>query len=76
MVESKLKLRYRVADEKRLEWSRQKVAALNGKKPTAQPDIYAREQLMLAENPDRELKLQAIRIGNFGIAAIPTRSMR
>ncbi|HEV8292997.1 MAG TPA: LamG-like jellyroll fold domain-containing protein, partial [Tepidisphaeraceae bacterium] len=71
MKEMKLRLRYRVADEKRLEWSRQKMASLNGKKPTAQPDIYAREQLMLAEKPDRELKLQAIRIGDFGIAAIP-----
>ncbi|HEV8605500.1 MAG TPA: LamG-like jellyroll fold domain-containing protein, partial [Tepidisphaeraceae bacterium] len=71
MKEIKLSLRYRVADEKRLEWSRQKVAALNGKKPTAQPDIYAREQLLLAEKPERELKLQALRIGDFGIAAIP-----
>jgi putative membrane-bound dehydrogenase-like protein len=71
MKETKLALRYRVADEKRLAWSKDKLAALNGKKPTAQPDIYAREQLMLAENPNRELKLQAIRIGNFAIAAIP-----
>src|SRR2546429_7188940 len=71
MKEIKLPLHYRVADEKRLEWSRQKVAALNGKKPTAQPDIYACDQLLLAENPHRELKLQAIRIGDFGIAAIP-----
>src|SRR5437762_10126909 len=71
MKETQLPLRYRVADEKRLAWSKEKVIALNGKKPIAQPDIYAREQLMLAENPNRELKLQAIRIGDFGIAAIP-----
>src|SRR5947207_101128 len=71
MRETKLKLHYRVADEKRLAWSKERLAALNGKKPTAQPDIYAREQLLLAENPQRELKLQAISIGAFAIAAIP-----
>src|SRR5207237_388707 len=71
MVERKLELRYRVADEKRLAWAKERVAALNGKKPTAQPDIYAREQLLLAEHPERELKLQAIRIGDFAISAIP-----
>src|SRR5947207_1686563 len=71
MRETKLKLHYRVADEKRLAWSKERLAALNGKKPTAQPDIYAREQLLLAENPQRELKLQAISVGTFAIAAIP-----
>src|SRR5207237_713929 len=35
------------------------------------PDIYAREQLLLAEHPERELKRQGIRIGDFAISAIP-----
>ncbi len=36
------------------------------------PDIYARETLKLAEYPDTvKLKLQAIRIGELGIVAIP-----
>ncbi len=36
------------------------------------PDIYARETLKLAEYPDTvKLKLQAIRIGDLGIVAIP-----
>ena len=36
------------------------------------PDIYARETLLLAEYPDTvKLKLQAIRIGELGIVAIP-----
>ncbi|HEV8377277.1 MAG TPA: hypothetical protein VGP99_00385, partial [Tepidisphaeraceae bacterium] len=71
MEELKMKSRYRVPDEKRLAWAKERMAALNGKKPAAQPDIYAREQIFLAEHPERELKLQAIRIGEFGIAAIP-----
>src|SRR6267142_505284 len=72
MQERKQTLTYRLPDEKRLAWAKQRMAALNGKKPTAQPDIYAREQLILAADPLRELKLQAIAIGDdFAIAAIP-----
>ncbi|HLQ43745.1 MAG TPA: hypothetical protein VK137_03370, partial [Planctomycetaceae bacterium] len=38
----------------------------------AMPDIYARETLKLADYPDTvTLKLQAIRIGDLGIVAIP-----
>jgi hypothetical protein len=35
------------------------------------PEVYAREQILLHENPMRELILQTIRIGDLGIAAIP-----
>ena len=36
------------------------------------PEVYARETLLLAEYPDTvKLKLQAIRIGELGIVAIP-----
>lgn len=36
------------------------------------PDIYARETLLMAESPDTvKLKLQAIRVGELGIVAIP-----
>ena len=38
----------------------------------ATPDVYARETLKLTEYPDTvKLKLQAIRIGDIGIVAIP-----
>src|SRR5204862_1008363 len=40
-------------------------------KPTNQPEIYAREQVFLHDKPFRDVKLQAIRIGDVGIAAIP-----
>ena len=43
-----------------------------GRKPKTLEEVYARETILLSEMPStRELKLQAIRIGNFGIAAIP-----
>jgi hypothetical protein len=61
----------RVPDERRLAWARKIVDGLKGRKPTTQAEIYAREQLFLHESPSRELKLQALRIGDLGIVAIP-----
>ena len=39
--------------------------------PNSIPEVYAKEAIFLHENPRRELKLQAIRIGELGIVAIP-----
>jgi Concanavalin A-like lectin/glucanases superfamily len=69
--EVKLTFARRVPDERRLEWAKKIVDGLNGRKPTTQPEIYAREQLFLSATPSRELKLQALRIGELGIVAIP-----
>jgi hypothetical protein len=42
------------------------------RKPKTVEEVYARETIILSEMPPtRELKLQAIRIGELGIAAIP-----
>jgi hypothetical protein len=71
MAETKLTLKRRTPDAKRLAWAKETAAKLGDKKPVQRPDIYAREALYLAAEPVRELKLQAIRIGDFGITAIP-----
>ncbi|MBX6312191.1 MAG: LamG domain-containing protein [Isosphaeraceae bacterium] len=71
MAETRLKLRRRVPDERRLAWARPIVAAMGDRVPKDQVEVYAREALYLHEEPERELKLQAIRIGELGIAAIP-----
>jgi len=43
-----------------------------GRPPKNVPEVYARETVLLSTMPAaRELKLQAIRIGELGIAAIP-----
>jgi hypothetical protein len=39
--------------------------------PRGLPEVYAREQLLLDAEPQRELKLQALRFGDLGITAIP-----
>ncbi|MBX9626560.1 MAG: hypothetical protein K2X82_22355 [Gemmataceae bacterium] len=71
MAETTLTLGRRVPAPERLAWARKVVAGLNGKKPTTQPEIYAREAVFLHDEPKRELKLQAVRVGDLGIAAIP-----
>jgi hypothetical protein len=48
------------------------VEGFAGRKPKTLEEVYARETILLSEMPPtRELKLQAIRIGDWGIAAIP-----
>ena len=71
MEESRLALNYRVPDEARLAWAKEMQARLGDKLPQSQPEIYALESIILHERRKTELKLQALRIGDFGITALP-----
>jgi hypothetical protein len=71
MKEALLPLKYRTPDESRLAWARKLVAVMGDRQPRGQPEIYAREALSLHERPATEIKLQALRIGDLGIAAFP-----
>ena len=71
MAERKLPLDYRAPDDSRLAWARKVAAAIQGPVPKTQAEIYALEAIYLHERPRTELKLQALRIGDLGIAAIP-----
>ena len=71
MAETKLTLRRRVADETRLAWARKIVGEMGDRIPKNLSEVYAREQVLIAAEPERELKLQALRIGELGITAIP-----
>ena len=79
MAETTLTLARRTPDPKRLAWAREIVdqmqtqAKTSGKPPVplSLPQVYAKEAIYLHEQPQRELKLQAIRIGGMGITAIP-----
>jgi hypothetical protein len=70
-VEKKLRLNYRVPDEKRLQWARPIAARILDDRPKSQIEVYAQEALILHERQQTELTLQAIRIGDLTIAAIP-----
>src|SRR5207253_4222148 len=66
-----LTLDRRVPGAKRLEWAKKMAAKIGDRRPNGWPEIYALEQIMLAEEPKRELKLQAVRVGDVAITAIP-----
>jgi len=69
--EKKLTLGRRTPDEKRLAWAKEIIAQMKGPVPKSQREVYAKEAVYLHEEPTRELKLQAIRVGELGITAIP-----
>jgi hypothetical protein len=71
MAEARLPLRYRVPDAQRLQWARQIVAELNGELPKTREQVYAREQVFLHELQATEVVVQAMRIGDIGIATTP-----
>ena len=72
MAERRLKLDRRLADADRLAWAEEKISAMGERtKPKDRPEVYALEQIYLRDEPVRELKLQALRIGGLGITAIP-----
>ena len=71
MREKTLRIPTRQPDEKRLAWARKLVAEMNGRPPKDRTEVYAREQIWLTENPELDVTLQAVRMGDFGIAIWP-----
>jgi hypothetical protein len=71
MAEATLTLGRRVPDQKRLESAQRIVAKMPAPIARNQVEVYAKEAIDLHDDPVRELKLQAIRIGDLGIVAIP-----
>lgn len=72
MAETRLELERRLPSRERLAWATELRAAMGDRTlPKDRPEVYALEQFHLAENPVRELKLQALRVGDLAITAIP-----
>jgi hypothetical protein len=71
MRESTLELGRRVPSAERLAWAKEMATKIGERRPKGYSEVYALEQIMLAAEPRRELKLQAVRIGDVAIAAIP-----
>lgn len=66
-----LRLSTRQPDAKRLAWAQDLVAKKGDRLSKTEPEVYACEQLWLKENPMRDVTLQAVRVGDFGIAIWP-----
>ena len=72
MQESLLEVGVRMPNVEEMQEAREAVEAFTGRSPKTLLEVYARETVILSEMPPtRELKLQALRIGELGIAAIP-----
>jgi Concanavalin A-like lectin/glucanases superfamily len=72
IAETTLVLGRRVPDEARLAWAKGVIAGMKDSDvPRTLPEVYAKEAVTLHDEPRRELKLQAIRVGELGITAIP-----
>jgi neutral ceramidase len=67
-----LELAVRRPDEARLRWARDVVKGIKDRNKLTRPQVYAEEAIALADGPERvSVPLQAMRIGELGIAAIP-----
>ncbi len=72
MREQLLTLNVRMPSEQEIARASEFIKTFAGRKPRNWEEVYAREIIILSKMPPtRELKLQAICIGDLGIAAIP-----
>tara|TARA_R110002049_G_scaffold2750_2_gene21772 strand:- start:652819 stop:656415 length:3597 start_codon:yes stop_codon:yes gene_type:complete len=70
MAETQLTLGRRLPDQERLEWAKGIVEQIDDL-PQDRPQVAAMEAFWIRDNPVAQLKLQAIRIGDFAIATLP-----
>ena len=71
-VAQDLQLGVRKPTEQELAEAQEVVRKAEGREMTTLPEIYARESVLIAEYPDTmPVTIQALRIGNLGIASIP-----
>jgi hypothetical protein len=71
MSEQRKTLKYRVPDKQRLEWAQRIVTEMGDRLAKTTTEVYAREQVILHERQQTEIVVQALRIGDIGIATTP-----
>ncbi len=71
MAEQRMTLKYRTPDKQRLEWAQRIVAEMGDRLAKTPTEVYAREQIILHERQQTEIVVQALRIGDIGIATSP-----
>ena len=71
VAETRLKLSRRLPGDERITWARSINEKRGGRRPANLPEVYAEQAVWLNENPNVDIVLQAMRIGDLGIAAIP-----
>lgn len=71
MAESRMKLRRRVPDAQRLTWAKPINDQRGDALPKNREEVYAQQADWIHENQETEVVLQAVRIGDLGITALP-----
>lgn len=71
MAETTLTLDRRLAGEDRIAWAKDMNAQRGDRRPENRPEVYAEQVMWFLENPKEDLILQAVRIGDLGITAMP-----
>ncbi|MDA0347139.1 MAG: neutral/alkaline non-lysosomal ceramidase N-terminal domain-containing protein [Verrucomicrobia bacterium] len=71
MAETTITLNRRLAGEERLAWAEELNATRGDRRPEDRPEVYAEQVVWFMEHPKEELILQAIRIGDLAITAMP-----
>ncbi len=71
MAEVRMTLDRRVPSEARLAWAAELLAKKKTERPASRPEVYAEQAEFMAANPREEVVLQALRIGDLAVAALP-----
>ncbi|RZO17339.1 MAG: c-type cytochrome [Verrucomicrobiaceae bacterium] len=71
MKEKRIVMNRRAPDKDRLEWAQKVSQGIKNNIPRSKAQVYARQALYLHDNPNTEVVLQAIRVGDFGITTMP-----
>jgi neutral ceramidase len=71
MAETRLTLSRRLPTPARLRWAQEIDERRHGQRPKNLPEVYAEQALWIQDHRSAELVLQAVRIGEGGMAAIP-----
>lgn len=71
MAQTKLTLSRRLPSPDRLAWAAPINAARNGAVPKSKEEVYAEQAEWIHANPQTELILQALRLGDLAITALP-----
>ncbi len=71
MAQSEITLDRRLPSAERLQWAKDVREKQMGSRPANQPEVYAEQAQWLRVHPTATLVLQAVRIGDLGLTAIP-----
>jgi len=71
IAERRVTIKLELPDKETQNWAEKIFAEMAGRDPRSRAEVYAREVMLLKDLREREVKLQAIRIGELGIAALP-----